>query len=265
MNKNDIISLTNRVYALTLLFPKKEPLRYKIRECAIDVLAGCSRQARLDSARQDSDQLPIDDLEAIDCFFEVAKAQKWVKEPELLSIQQEYANLKGQNCSIENDLLCLRQEVVEPLIEPIMLFPAEEAPTMIIDDEPTLSDIMAEVPLSGAQEPLPAIEPEPEPEPVAEPEAEAEPEPAPEAEPVDTESVEQEEEKEPQRNGLNPRQGKILDIIKERERVQVGEVKGVFPAVDKRTLRRDFRSLLEQGFIERLGQKNDTFYRLKVS
>ncbi|MEK7482535.1 MAG: DeoR family transcriptional regulator [Patescibacteria group bacterium] len=236
MNKNDLIQLTNRVYALTLLFPKKEPLRWKLRERADDILAGW--------ARIDSDQLLVDDLTAIDCFFEVTRAQKWVKEAELLSIQLEYANLRGQNCSLANDLLCLQQEVIEPSIEPIILFPeafAQEEPTPTID-EPSLSDIMA-------QEPLPALEPEVE--------AEAE------AELVDAEPVA--EEKEPSRNGLSPRHEKILGIIKERERVQVGEVKQVFPAVDKRTLRRDFRSLLEQGFIERLGQKNDTFYRLKVS
>jgi len=241
MNKNDIVNLTNRVYALTLLFPKKEPLRWKLREAAADVLAA--------SARQDCDELPVDDLEAMDCFFEVAKEQKWVKEAELLSIQQEYVNLRGQNCSFQDDLLCLRQEVVEPSIEPIMLFP---------------------VPLSGTEAPLSGAPESTELEPESVIEEEAEPELEMEAEPVDAEPVEEEKEPSPlggaaARNGLNPRQGKILGIIKERERVQVGEVKDAFPTVDKRTLRRDFRSLLEQGFIERLGQKNDTFYRLKVS
>ena len=39
MDKEKVIDLTNKVYRQTLLFPKKEPLRYKIREVADDFLA----------------------------------------------------------------------------------------------------------------------------------------------------------------------------------------------------------------------------------
>ncbi len=42
-------------------------------------------------------------------------------------------------------------------------------------------------------------------------------------------------------------------------------MKQVFPEVSKRTLRRDFENLLKQGIIERIGEKNDTFYQLKRS
>jgi len=62
----------------------------------------------------------------------------------------------------------------------------------------------------------------------------------------------------------NSRQEKILAILKEKGRAQVWQVKQVFPEVSKRTLRRDFESLLKQGIIERRGERNDTFYQLKV-
>ena len=39
MNKDFLIQLTNDLYKLTLLFPKKEPLRYKMRELADEILA----------------------------------------------------------------------------------------------------------------------------------------------------------------------------------------------------------------------------------
>ena len=39
MNKEDIIYITNNLYRLTQLFPKKEPLRYKIREVGGEILA----------------------------------------------------------------------------------------------------------------------------------------------------------------------------------------------------------------------------------
>jgi len=39
MNKENLTQITNELYRLTLLFPKKEPLRYKMRELADDILA----------------------------------------------------------------------------------------------------------------------------------------------------------------------------------------------------------------------------------
>ncbi len=39
MNKDYFIQLTQNLYKITLLFPKKEPLRYKMRELADDILA----------------------------------------------------------------------------------------------------------------------------------------------------------------------------------------------------------------------------------
>ena len=63
--------------------------------------------------------------------------------------------------------------------------------------------------------------------------------------------------------GLNGRQQKILEILKEREKAQVWEIKKFFPEVAKRTLRRDFEFLLQEGVVERIGERNDTFYKLK--
>ncbi len=60
------------------------------------------------------------------------------------------------------------------------------------------------------------------------------------------------------------RQEKILAFLKESGRVQVWQVKQVFPEVTKRTLRRDFEKMLSQGVIERVGERNATFYQLKT-
>jgi len=65
------------------------------------------------------------------------------------------------------------------------------------------------------------------------------------------------------RPSINERQKKILEILKEKRKIQVGQVKEFFPNVSKRTLRRDFQSLLKKGIIERIGEKNKTFYQLK--
>ncbi|GAI18370.1 unnamed protein product [marine sediment metagenome] len=59
------------------------------------------------------------------------------------------------------------------------------------------------------------------------------------------------------------RQQKILEILKEKGRAQVWELKQIFPEISKRTLRRDFGNLLNQGSIERIGERNETFYQIK--
>jgi predicted HTH transcriptional regulator len=68
-----------------------------------------------------------------------------------------------------------------------------------------------------------------------------------------------------QQERINGRQRKILDFLKEKGRAQVWQVKQVFPEVSKRTLRRDFESLVKQGIIERIGERNETFYKLKLT
>lgn len=61
---------------------------------------------------------------------------------------------------------------------------------------------------------------------------------------------------------LNERQKKTLEILKEREKVQVQDLQKVFPGVTKRTLRRDLDGLLKKGLIERGGAWNEVFYAL---
>ena len=95
MEKKFILQITNELYRLTLLFPKKEPLRYKMRELADDILFD------LISVPQKTyrGQTPVSldgKLEVLDGFFEVAKNQNWIKPEDLLNLQKEYSKLKGQ-------------------------------------------------------------------------------------------------------------------------------------------------------------------------
>jgi len=63
--------------------------------------------------------------------------------------------------------------------------------------------------------------------------------------------------------GGSGRQETILKILKEKGQAQVWEIQQIFPEVTKRTLRRDFENLLNQGLIERMGERNGTFYQPK--
>jgi len=190
MDKNYLIQLTNNLYKLTLLFPKKEPLRYKMREVADQILDRC--------LRQNVGQNPVmDDLEVLDSFFEVAKSQNWVATAEVLRIQEEYNKIKDE---------------IKKNIES-----SPELPKLLEKPEKEMAENLPEQ-ISRAVT-----------------------------------------------SNVNLRQEKILEFLKENGRAQVWQVKQIFPEVTKRTLRRDFESLLKQGIIERIGERNDTFYELKES
>jgi len=167
MERDRLIQLTNAIYRLTILFPKKEPLRYKIREVADCILVKPQKE----------------DLEVLQSFFEVAKEQKWVREQDVLAIQTEYANLEGA----------------------LKVAKTEKKKANPGENPGLIPVVMAE------------------------------------------------------------RQEKILAFLKEQGRAQVWQVKQILPEVTKRTLRRDFEQMLGQGVIERMGERNNTFYQVKIS
>jgi len=170
MEKKFLLQITNELYRLTLLFPKKEPLRYKMREIGDEILAKC--------LINNQHPVLVKDLEILDGFFEVAKNQNWVKPEDILNLQKEYIKLKGQ--------LKLKAEPIK-----------------------------SEVKLTEVR---------------------------------------------PLQNSMNERQEKILAVLKEKEKAQVWQIKQIFPQTSKRTLRRDFENLFKQGIIERIGERNETYY-----
>ena len=196
MDRNYYLQLTQNLYRLTLLFPKKEPLRYKMRELADDILADLilsSDRGSASSVLAEDRPLPklkkkeegansiISQLEVLDSFFEVAKNQNWVSPHDILNLQEEYSKLKDELGKLSQ-------------VRPVE---ANQGQTLA--------------------------------------------------------------------SSMNERQEKILDFLKENGRAQVGQLKKIFPEVTKRTLRRDFEFLLKQGKIERMGERNETFYQLSTN
>ena len=169
MDKKKLIELTNKLYKLTLFFPKKEPLRYRIRETADRILEDFITQKVIHR-----------DLEVMDAYLEVVKWQSWISYFDVLKMKEEYGKIKDS-----------------PIIEKPLI---KEKETLVVE-----KDIKKE---------------------------------------------------------LGERQIKILEILKEKEMVQVWEVNKVLSDVSKRTLRRDFEQLLKQGFVDRVGEKSKTFYKL---
>lgn len=192
MDKEILVQLTADLYRLTLLFPKKEPLRYKIRELADEILAdfislfGENRQAQKPTIVGIWDCDLGKNLEVMESFLAVALLQNWVSPENLLNISERYASLKDK---LEGSRKSQQETVFETIT-------AEAAGDF---------------------------------------------------------------------NGLpknTRRRDKILEILKEKGKAQVWEFKEIFPEVSKRTLRRDFERLLGQGLVDRIGEKNQTFYRV---
>ena len=218
LDKNYLIQVTNELYKLTLLFPKKEPLRYKMREIADEILVNSLRitcppspSAQADGRRANQSEYTntrnkeaencsrqiLEDLEIMDGFFEVAKKQNWVSPAEILKLQQEY-NKVGEELKKIKVLSQIAEKGGAPSI------PAYEIQPCNLKPQPKILD-----PKPGTS-----------------------------------------------------RQRKILEFLKEKGKAQVWEIKEIFPSVTKRTLRRDFRNLLNKGLIKRLGKRNETFYQL---
>lgn len=265
MDKEDLLQLTKELYHLTVLFPKKEPLRYKIREAADDILA-----CFIMKSKENRGITLKENLEIIGSFFEITKEQNWVSPEVLLEVQEKYA-------MIVQDLE--QQEKIQQTIQ-AGVFGSKERK---IDKKEETNNIVKEQ-KNNQVEITAVIEKEEE-----------------EKKPVNssiqisesiplistTESlhtfakIEKEEFKEDKKEEKRldgpleseahltgsqmMRQKRIIEFLKESGRAQVWEIQKIFPATSKRTIRRDFRSLLKQGLIERIGERNKTYYKLKIN
>ena len=67
-----------------------------------------------------------------------------------------------------------------------------------------------------------------------------------------------------ERQSISGRQKRILGILKDNGKIQTRQMKEIFPEKSKRTLQRDLEKLILKNLIEKKGERNDTFYQLKV-
>ena len=212
MNKENLIQLTNKIYQMTLLFPKKEPLRYKIRETADEVLVNFiswhvlrdfnpgSFAADWEKQYKNSIFLLERNLEIIKNYFEIVKWQNWVSYFDVLEIQEKYDKIQSD----------FKEEIED--FKPSATFSQKTAPEK--EEKPKEDPVSSNVSVIGKG------------------------------------------------RELDSRKEKILEFLKKKDKVQVQEIKEIFPDTSKRTIRRDFVQLLKQGLVEKIGEKNNTFYKL---
>ena len=265
MDKENLIQLTNKLYKITLLFPKKEPLRYKIREIADEILENfviwevfhSSNPTKSKSVDKQELIFALEkNLEILNTYLEITKWQNWVSYFDILEIEEEYDKIKGK---IQEEADSFETQKALTLIE------KEEAKGLLIEKinkqievEREKNENFQNFDIKTAKKRFDLDKPR------AFLHQKAQGKPHSYLEEKKSDFSEERFDEIEKQNALNSRKEKILKILREKEKVQVGEISAVFPEVSKRTIRRDFVQLLKQGLIERIGEKNDTFYQLKT-
>lgn len=215
MDSNNLVSITTNLYNLTLLFPKKDPLRFKMRELGNDILANANLIFKGKFEKSEDLILEIQrDLEVLNCFFEVVKNLNWVSIPQLLDVREEYIKIEEEirKISVEKE----RQLKLNSIEKPKTSLPE-------IKKDSDSSIIIGDSNLENSEQ----------------------------------------KKSRSSRTPFLDRKNKILEVLRERGKLQVGDMKEFFPDVSKRTLRRDFRYLVNTEKIERMGEKNETFYQVR--
>ncbi len=222
MDKDSIIQLTSNLYRITLLFPKKDPLRNKMRELGSEILANLiliiERDIDGDVSKECHEAL--EKIKVLESFFEIAKNQNWLSPFDILTIQNEYSDLRKE----------LAGEVEVSGVASLQSCPQGEK------SEGKPEGKSSERLVEGFREKFFGIGNLFSPQLVSE-----------------------------ELNSSSPqriRQGKIMGMLREKGQAQVWEIKKLFPDVSKRTIRRDFEQLVEKKVLNRIGEKNATFYKI---
>jgi len=237
MDKNIFIQLAKDAYRLTLLFPGKEPLRFKIREIANDIVAGF--------IIRENDYLGHlrSQVEVMDSFLEIAMEQDWTSPAKIKEVKDSYIRV-DRMLDEERSLRKKMADVIEK---------EEKTTNFVLIEEEVETQIIEPLPRSVMEPVIPA-------KPMVVPVAEKA------KEPVKEEPDEEEDDEDTTLTGSQIlRQNRILEFLKEKGGAQVWEIQKIFPSVSKRTIRRDFRSMLKQGLIERTGEHNTAAYKLKIT
>ncbi len=124
MDKEYFTNLTNDLYRLTLLFPKKEPLRYKMRELADNVLGSLMMILEGDEKNYEEHISEIKrNIAPLDGFFDVAKKQNWLSENDVSDIQERYGIIKEEIEKFEKESLNQEKEEIreEKTVEPTLV------------------------------------------------------------------------------------------------------------------------------------------------
>jgi len=240
MDKNTLVQFAKNIYEITLLFPKKEPLRHYLRQTADEAVA------EFVMAGNDYEKTLCRLFELADIQLEIAAGQNWVS-PERIASLRDCLEQMSREFIAQKETIPVSAE--EKYADKSCLGEAPAAPQ---NDAPIAGPNFVLVPSESPASLIPNLPRDL----------------APAGEPA-TVGEKESENRESDQISLTAaqiaRQNRIAEFLKEKGRAQVWEIQNIFPRVSKRTIRRDFRSMLEQGLIERTGERNTTAYKLKIN
>jgi|GEM_PF-700073 Transcriptional regulators of sugar metabolism len=280
MDKNTLTTLAKDVYRLTVLFPAREPLRYKMREIADDIIAKfvMENNGYLDDLKRL--------LEVMDDYFQIAVSQDWVSPAKINELKNDYARIvpaldeiemsrqearnvlggeKSQNGESKaaaadfESVAAGRMDarIICPLPKSVELRQSA-APMIVPESVLSATDNPANEPQTGVTAKGETVE-------VVSVSKAARGIKSPSEEENESDDDDDEDDRGGLTSGQIARQNRIAEFLKENGSAQVWEILKIFPAISKRTIRRDFRSMLKQGLIERTGERNTTAYKLKIN
>ena len=97
MDKKFFIELTNDLYRLTILFPKEEPIRIKLRSLADDVLADLVTILEGDADEKREAAKSVEKtLGILNSMLQIAKDQKWTEEDDFEDVIDSYQSIKEE-------------------------------------------------------------------------------------------------------------------------------------------------------------------------
>ena len=92
MSKENYLKLTLAVYRVTQRFPKKEPLKFQIREKVNEVL--CGLILTNPSPSPSVEKKLSKDLEILENYFQIADEQNWIDSRNFLFLEKEYGKIR---------------------------------------------------------------------------------------------------------------------------------------------------------------------------
>ena len=96
MDKEYLFKITNGVYQVTELFPKQDPLKFKIREKALDILTDLLLASPNPGVKslKDVAHAVNENIETINGLIDLAEIQDWVDPKNFLVLRREYDKLR---------------------------------------------------------------------------------------------------------------------------------------------------------------------------
>ena len=97
MDKKFFIELTNDLYRLTILFPKEEPLRIKLRSLADDILTDLITILEGDSDEKREAAKKVEkNLGILDSMLQIAMDQNWTEEDDFEEVIESYNSIQEE-------------------------------------------------------------------------------------------------------------------------------------------------------------------------